>query len=470
MLRRCVHLAGQQRYAAALKSWLSEDPSHIAISQACTSVSLRRHSAAAEAWPLSNELPVRTFASTDPYSSLSIGDIHRILDAGSVDYRDCLERHELVARLQQAQAHLPPHLKSQLDVMMQQKAAPASAAPASAALAATSALFLDEQYVVSLFQAAKPAVVHVTTTREAQGMFGMNPMRIPQGSGSGFLWDSEGHVVTNYHVVQGARSAKITLFNNQTFDAELKGSEPDKDLAVLKIVRRLPAEITPISVTSSSNLQVGQRVFAIGFPFALDQSLTAGIVSGLGREMQSITGRTIRDVVQTDAAINPGNSGGPLLNSRGQLIGVNTMIYSKSGANHGIGFCIPSDTVRWVVNQIIRHGRVIRPGLGVACLPDEAAANVLGPGQQGVIVREVVPGSGAAQAGLRGLHQDATGNIRIGDIIVSVGSQPVARVEDVVAAVEQFSIGDQVPLGVRRGSQVISVSVPLLKELGSAGR
>ncbi|KAK9810085.1 hypothetical protein WJX72_004555 [[Myrmecia] bisecta] len=397
------------------------------------------------------------------YGSLAVSQLQKLLEAAAIDYRDCFEKKELVQRLQENEHKLPDYLKGDLasaqhDMNRQQLAGRA------ASLVPADSLFLDEQYVVSLFQANRPSVVHVTSLAEARpGALHMDPIHIPQGRGSGFLWDSAGHVVTNFHVIQRASAAKVTLYNNETYNAVLRGAEPDKDLAVLKIEGG-PLPFRPVSVGSSHSLQVGQKVFAIGNPFGLDQSMAAGIVSGLGREVRGITGRTIRDVVQTDAAINPGNSGGPLLDSKGRLIGVNTMIYSPSGASSGVGFAIPSDTVRRVVNQLIRYGRVIRPGLGVTCLPDQTAAGIVGP-KAGVIIAEVIPGSGAAQAGLRGLRKDAQGNIVIGDVVVAVGAEHVSSVEDLVAAVERFNLGDLVPLTVKRGNQSVRKCVRLLKDI-----
>ena len=255
------------------------------------------------------------------------------------------------------------------------------------------------------------------------------------------------------------------MSDGKTYDAKLVGYEADKDLAVLKLVNggngradATPTDafseawkrsLSPIAVGTTQNLRVGQKVFAIGNPFGLDQTLTAGIVSGVGRDIKSITGRRIRDVVQTDAAINPGNSGGPLLDSRGRLIGVNTVIYSPSGASSGVGFAIPSDTVRRVVNQIIRVGRVVRAGVGVHCAADQIARRM---NVDGVIVLEVPPGSGAAAAGIKGVTRDpGTGAAVLGDVIVAVEGTRVTAVEDLLAKVETRDVGEVVRITVRRG-------------------
>ena len=256
----------------------------------------------------------------------------------------------------------------------------------------------------------------------------------------------------------------MTLADNSTWEATLLGFDQDKDLAVLKIAdpatKRAPPGLRPIALGSSAGLSVGQRSFAIGNPFGLDQTLTTGVVSGVGRDIRSITGRTIRDVVQTDAAINPGNSGGPLLDSRGRLIGVNTVIYSPSGASAGVGVAIPVDTVRRVVNMLIRNrGVVVRAGLGVRCAADAQARQL---GLPGVLVIDVTPGSAAAKAGVRGTaRSDFDGALVLGDVIVAVGAAKTAAVEDLLAAVEEREPGDAVELTILRDGRQRTVKVTL---------
>ena len=216
-------------------------------------------------------------------------------------------------------------------------------------------------------------MVFITTTTRQVDFWTRNVFEVPQGTGSGFVWDESGHIVTNYHVVQGAASAKVTLGETE-YDADTVGVAPDQDLAVLEI-RAARANLAPIAIGTSADLQVGQKVFAIGNPFGLDHTLTTGIVSALGRTIQSVTNRPIDGAIQTDAAINPGNSGGPLLDSAGRLIGVNTAIYSPSGASAGIGFAVPVDTVSRIVPELITHGKVVRPRLGVV-LDDRFSALV----------------------------------------------------------------------------------------------
>ena len=210
----------------------------------------------------------------------------------------------------------------------------------------------DEQSTIEIFRKASPTVVHITTLTRRRDRLSLNVTEIPEGTGTGFLYDDAGHVVTNYHVIRSAQAAKVSLADNSSWTAKLVGYEPNKDLAVLKI--DAPADrLRKIDIGSSSDLQVGQKVFAIGCPFGLDQTLTTGVISGLGREIESVGGLPIEGVIQTDAAINPGNSGGPLLDSSGRLIGVNTMIVSPSGVYSGVGFAVPVDIVNMVVPELI---------------------------------------------------------------------------------------------------------------------
>lgn len=214
----------------------------------------------------------------------------------------------------------------------------------------------DEKSTIALFKRSSPSVVHITTMTVRQNRYTRDIQQIPQGTGSGFIWDQDGHIVTNYHVIQGADAARVTLADQSTWQARLVGAYPDKDLAVL-VIDAKKDRLPPIPLGTSHDLEVGQKVFAIGNPFGLDHSLTTGVISAVGREIESVTHQPIKEVIQTDAAINPGNSGGPLLDSAGRLIGVNTAIYSPSGAYAGIGFAIPVDEVNRLVPQLIREGR-----------------------------------------------------------------------------------------------------------------
>jgi S1-C subfamily serine protease len=315
----------------------------------------------------------------------------------------------------------------------------------------------DERETIQLFQRASPSVVFITTMAVRRDLFSFNLLELPQGTGSGFIWSDQGYIVTNFHVLQGANSARVTLADQSSWEAQLVGIEPDKDLAVLKIDAPR-ARLRPLPIGSSRDLAVGQKVFAIGNPFGFDQTLTTGIISGLGREIRSVTGRTIQGVIQTDAAINPGNSGGPLLDSRGRLIGVNTAIYSPSGAYAGIGFAVPVDTVKRIVPQIIRYGRAIRPGLGIRVASDQLAARL---GLQGVLVLDVPPGSAAARAGIRPTQYDERGIIRLGDIIIGIDEKPVQTSDELFHLLEEHQVGDTVIITVQRNDQTRRVPVTL---------
>ena len=319
-----------------------------------------------------------------------------------------------------------------------------------------------EKSTISLFKSANRSVVYITTLVEVQDYFSLNVFEIPHGTGSGFIWDADGHVVTNFHVVQevaaGRGSAQVTLFDRSKWPAEVVGVAPDKDLAVLQI--KAPRDkLYPILIGRSNDLQVGQSVFAIGDPFGLDQTLTTGVVSALGREIQSLTGRPIQDVIQTDASINPGNSGGPLLDSGGRLIGVNTQIYSPSGASAGIGFAVPVDTIYRIVPQLIKYGHVIRPTIGVSIVPEPIAAQW---GLTGAVVLDVLPGSAAQKAGLKPTRRDRmSGDLIIGDQIVGLNKQKIESPNDLYNALEKYQIGEKVLLDLLNDDRHRTVALPL---------
>jgi S1-C subfamily serine protease len=316
----------------------------------------------------------------------------------------------------------------------------------------------DEQATMAIFENASRSVVHITSIESHKDKFNMDVMDIPQGTGTGLVWDSAGHIVTNFHVIGHGNTAKVTLSDGSVYDARIVGSAPDKDLAVLHIDADA-SKLFPLSVGSSSNLKVGQKVLAIGNPFGFDSSLTTGIVSGLGREIKAVTGRPIYDVIQTDAAINPGNSGGPLLDSHGNLIGVNTAIYSPSGASAGIGFAVPVDTINSIVPQIIKtNGKLERPGLGIVIAVDQIAQKM---GIAGVIIMSVQAGSAADAAGLAGVERDASGKNQVGDVIVAVDGTPVASQNDLFKALDKHGVGDKVEVTVKRGASERRVEVTL---------
>jgi len=317
-------------------------------------------------------------------------------------------------------------------------------------------LAADEQNTIDIFRNAAPSVVYITSIAVRRNLFSLNVYEIPRGTGSGFIWDKQGRIVTNYHVISDASRLEVTLADHSTWKAVLVGAAPDRDLAVVQI--NAPAgKLRPIAIGESKDLLVGQKVFAIGNPFGLDQTLTTGIVSALGREITAATGRVIHDVIQTDAAINPGNSGGPLLDSAGRLIGVNTAIYSPSGANSGIGFAVPSSEVNRVVPQIIAKGKLIRPGLGIA-LANRRLTEELG--LDGVMILKVLSGSTAEKAGLRGVSQVRDGLV-LGDIILAVNGKPVQDYDALRDELERYEVGQNVTLSLMRDSTVVEVNVPL---------
>ena len=314
-----------------------------------------------------------------------------------------------------------------------------------------------EKSTIGLFRQASPFVVHIIAITVQRDLFTLNVIQIPEGTGSGVVWDTNGNVITNFHVIQNADAAQVTLADQSNWKARVVGVAPDKDLAVLRI--DAPAtRLRPIPIGTSKDLQVGQGVFAIGNPFGLDQTLTTGVISALGREIESVTRRPIQGVIQTDAAVNPGNSGGPLLDSAGRLIGVNAAIYSPSGASAGIGFAIPVDTVNRIVPELIRYGKIKRPGIGVQAAEDQIAQQL---GVKGVLVVDVVAGSAAAKAGIRPTKREASGRVRLGDVIVAVDGVKVGSPNDLFLALEKYKIGDTVNFSLLRDGKTVQTRVTL---------
>lgn len=308
-----------------------------------------------------------------------------------------------------------------------------------------------ELHTIRLFESASPSVCYITTKARQRSFWSFDVTEVPSGSGSGFVWDDEGHIITNYHVIKGATQAVVTLANGENYQASLVGIAPEKDLAVLKI--EAPARfLEPIPVGTSEGIRVGQAVYAIGNPFGLDQTLTTGVVSALDREINSQANVPIRGVIQSDAAINPGNSGGPLLDSKGDLIGVNTAIYSPSGASAGIGFSIPVDVVRYVVPDLIRYGEVRRATLGVEFRQL--------PRGRGLVFYDVSPNSPAARAGIRSLSRTPRGTL-VGDILVGINGKEVSTNTDFYLIMEQYDPGEYVELDIIRDDQKVSVEVQL---------
>jgi S1-C subfamily serine protease len=315
----------------------------------------------------------------------------------------------------------------------------------------------NEEATIRLFELSAPSVAYITSINVRRDYWTRNVMEIPQGSGSGFVWDKDGHIVTNFHVIKDGQRAQVTLSDQTTWQAEIIGAAPEKDLAVLKI--DAPAEsLFPIHVGSSNDLRVGQFVYAIGNPFGLDHTLTTGVISALGREIESLAGLPIRGAIQTDAAINPGNSGGPLLDSSGELIGVNTQIYSPSGANAGIGFAIPVDEVAWVVPDLIEYGEVRRPVLGVELVPTNNTARM---GLKGALVLDVVQGSAADKAGIRPTRRNHKGEIELGDLIIGIDGKTVDSNADLILALERYPVDQEVRITLKRNEEEHEVTVRL---------
>lgn len=315
----------------------------------------------------------------------------------------------------------------------------------------------EEQGTIDLFERAAPSVVYITSIAVERDVLSANVLELPQGTGTGFIWDKRGYIVTNFHVIQNAQAVHVTLADRTTWDAQLVGIEPDKDLAVLRIDPE-KATLQPLTLGTSKGLRVGQRVFAIGNPFGFDHTLTTGVISGLKREIKSVTDRPIQGVIQTDAAINPGNSGGPLLDSAGRLIGINTAIVSPSGAYAGIGFAVPVDTVNRIVPQLIKSGRVKKPGLGIRIIE----SNMLrAHGITGAVVADVIPGSPADLAGVIPLQKQPQGKIELGDSIISIDGITVEDGDDLLKALDEKAPGDKIILTLKRGQNERTVEVKL---------
>ncbi|KAL8153295.1 hypothetical protein V2J09_011055 [Rumex salicifolius] len=344
--------------------------------------------------------------------------------------------------------------------------------PASAFVVTTPRkLQSDELATVRLFQENTPSVVYITNLAAKQDAFTLDVLEVPQGSGSGFVWDKDGHIVTNFHVIRGASDLRVTLADQTTYEAKVVGFDQDKDVAVLSI--DVPKDkLRPLPIGVSADLLVGQKVYAIGNPFGLDHTLTTGVISmmlkknfscsfcsGLRREISSAaTGRPIQDVIQTDAAINPGNSGGPLLDSSGSLIGINTAIYSPSGASSGVGFSIPVDTVSGIVDQLVQFGKVTRPILGIKFAPDQSVEQL---GVSGVLVLDAPLNGPAGKAGLLSTKRDAYGRLVLGDIITSVNGHRVTNGSDLYRILDNCKVGEMVTVEVLRGDHKEKIPVVL---------
>ena len=315
----------------------------------------------------------------------------------------------------------------------------------------------DERTNIQIFEQTAPSVTYITNKRFQRGFFSFNVMEVPQGTGSGFLWDDKGHIVTNYHVIYEAEKIEVKLQNGKSYDAKIVGADPDHDLAVLQI-NDISPNIPPVMIGSSNDLRVGQKVLAIGNPFGFDSTLTTGIISALGRTIQSMTKRYIHDVIQTDAAINPGNSGGPLLDSFGRLIGVNTAIMSPSGTYSGVGFAVPVDTVNRIVTKLMNYGKVGRPGFGISLIPEHIMSRA---GVEGVGILEVYKGSSAEEAGLREVKRLPNGRIEMGDIIIECDGSQVRKSADLIRILDRHEVGDEVDIVIIRNGVKRSVRIAI---------
>ena len=336
----------------------------------------------------------------------------------------------------------------------------------SSSVGYASTLSTVEDQVINLFQEASPSVVYINTYQDLKqqigGRFSLDVTEVPVGTGSGFVWDKQGHIVTNYHVIRNSASARVTLTDNngkssKTFKAKVIGSDPDKDVAVLSLLDN-ELNLKPIKVGTSRNLRVGQTTLAIGNPFGLDHTLTTGIISGLGREVKSPSDRPISNVIQTDAAINPGNSGGPLLDSNGNLIGMNSAIYSVSGGSAGVGFAIPVDTLIYEVNTLIKDGKISRPIIGINYLESQQS-KVIGI-TKGILVLNCPEGSTAYKAGIRGTSRLPNGSIILGDIITRINDDEIISETDLFKALEKLKVGDIINCQLLRSKKELA-SLPV---------
>jgi len=321
-------------------------------------------------------------------------------------------------------------------------------------------LAADERTTIEIFEAAAPSVVHIQTARFERRRPG-RPVQQADGSGTGFCWDLEGHIVTNFHVIQGSDALDVVFQDGTRLPGRVVGASPDFDLAVVRVQapRRL---LVPLPLGTSDDLRVGQKVFAIGNPFGLDHTLTTGVISGLDRAIEAVSSLVIRGVIQTDAAINPGNSGGPLLDSAGRLIGINTAIKSPTGSYVGVGFAVPADTVNRLVPRILTEGLAERAGLGILVGPDAWAVDL---GFEGAVVQFVYADSAAHRSGLRGAQEDRDGAISLGDVIVGIEDEEIRSSGDLFQALEGYREGEVVRVKVARFGGGGPSVLPSLEEL-----
>ncbi len=320
-------------------------------------------------------------------------------------------------------------------------------------------LLPDEVNTIRLFQKHSSSVVNINSMRVQRYLFSFDTTEVPAGTGTGFVWSDKGFIITNFHVIQDASQIVVSFKNGQTAKASVVGVEPSKDIAVLKTELPKNFEISTLPLSDSNQLLVGQKVVAIGSPFGLDQTVTTGIISALGRSIVGVGNVPIRDMIQTDASINPGNSGGPLLDSRGFLLGMNTMIYSQSGTSAGVGFAVPANTIARTVNDIIKYGRVKQPGMGISFFDDSVTRRL---GMRGVLIKEVAQNGPAEKAGIRGTMRNRYGEIVIGDLIVAVDGTKVGTYDDLYLIFDQKKIGDEVTVTIVRDRKQSQLKINLI--------
>ncbi|MBC98238.1 MAG: 2-alkenal reductase [Halobacteriovoraceae bacterium] len=324
-------------------------------------------------------------------------------------------------------------------------------------------LLQSEKNTISVFQKNVKSVVNVSNIRIARSgwWFHAEEFEVPAGAGSGFVWDKEGHIVTNFHVIQGGDSFVVSFHQDkETYEAEVVGTYPQKDIAVLKLKKK-PSKLYPVTPGKSKTLKVGQKAMAIGNPFGLDHTITSGIISATGRKIRGVGGVHINGMIQTDCSINPGNSGGPLYDSQGRVIGMNTMIYSASGSSAGVGFSVPIDTINSIVPQIIKHGKVKRPGLGITLL-EERLKHYFGI-EKGIVVKYVSPSSPAAESGLEGIQKDRRGRYILGDIILEIDGQEVNDYDEIFNVLDKYNVGDKVDVTYLRGDEKRTTKLKLME-------
>lgn len=336
-----------------------------------------------------------------------------------------------------------------------------ASAPAYSVSDETKSLLESEKNTINIFKNSVQSVVHISNIKIARrGWFDQEAMEIPAGAGSGFLWDNKGHIVTNFHVISGGDSFQVRFHKDtKEYNAKFVGGDPKKDIAVLKLTD-MPKSIQPIKIGTSKNLQVGQKALAIGNPFGLDHTITTGIISALERKIRGFGDVKIYGMIQTDCSINPGNSGGPLLDSTGSLIGMNTMIYSASGSSAGVGFAVPADTIRRVVDQVIKFGKVSRPGLGVGIVSDYYTS-YFGV-DKGIIIKSVMPGSPADKVGLKGISVNRYQEYKLGDIILSIDGKEVNNYDDIYNLLGDYKAGDEVEVEILRNGSKKKLKISLM--------